>query len=429
MLADGFQRDLDAIVRAMPKSRQTFLFSATNSKSVKELARLSLSHTPITVDTKGEEPVFVDPEYKGVPPAYMIGEDDDDDDEENVEELDKQELKKRRRRDEEGAVVSGIGFGEVNANGRDEEEEEEYYEENDDKSKRGKIAKKDIEDIPSALRQFCHICEVKDRLRALYVFIKKVAKTSKTMVFCSTVASTIFHCQMLGSLGFHEDVLMLHGHMKHRQRVQTFEAFNSWSTGVLFCTDVAARGLDIPLVEWIVQYDPPLDPTEYIHRIGRTARAGTVGNAVIFLNEDEAPFVKYLSRFGINMKRLPMPATLPDIQLKLENVLQLDPVVAKSAINAYRAHVGAYQSHILNQIFNIHTLDLDALSVAFALTSAPHVSLPKNTTEDKKKEYVKGKLNALNRRKKESVKAYHEFKTKPQWTDEGHFIGVRKPNM
>eukprot|EP00742_Colponemidia_sp_Colp-10_P026310 GILJ01032162.1.p1 GENE.GILJ01032162.1~~GILJ01032162.1.p1 ORF type:complete len:134 (+),score=26.65 GILJ01032162.1:23-403(+) len=124
-----------------------------------------------------------------------------------------------------------------------------------------------------------------------------------------------------------------------------------------------------------------------------------------------------------------MPDKLPDIQAQLERVLQLDEIVAKSAINAYRAHVGAYQSHLLQQVFNIQRLDLDALATAFALTSAPAVSLPKNSSDEKKKDYVAGKLKSLNNRKREALKHFHHMKTKSQWTDEGRFVGVSKPDM
>lgn len=379
MLADGFQRDLDSIIGATPKSRQTFLFSATNSKSVNELARLSLSKTPLFIATKGEAPTFVDQALENLSaPPYRTFEDFE---------------------------------GEEDAPTGDNATPHEAG-----------------EDIPSSLRQFCHVTPAEDRLRALYVFVKRVARESKAMVFCSTVASTIFHCQMMGSVGFHNEVLMLHGHMKHRQRIQTFEAFNTWPTGVLFCTDVAARGLDIPNVSWILQYDPPLDPTEYVHRIGRTARAGNVGNSLIFLSPEESGFVRYLTKFGIHMEKYPMPESLPKIQEKLEHVLQLDPIVAKSAVYAYRAHVGAYQSHILKETFDVGRLDLDGLATAFALTQAPHVSLPKSAAEETKKEYVKGKLKSLNNRTKEAVRSYEQLKTKQQWTDDGSFVGMSRPS-
>ena len=399
MLADGFQRDLDTIVASLPRGRQTFLFSATNSKSVTELARLSLQKTPLFVATRGLQPSFLpvvsdsdQPRDLGEPPAYITLDDVEEDDD-----------------DKDASDDNGPRQGKKKA------------------PKSGASPIEDADDIPSQLRQYCHIAPVETRLLALYNFVKQVGRRSKAMVFCSTVSSTTFHCMMLGAVGFHNDVLMLHGHMKHRQRLETFDTFCKWETGVLFCTDVAARGLDVPNVEWILQLDPPMDPTEYVHRIGRTARAGNVGNALLFLTPQETSFVRYLSKFAIRMTKYPMPP-LPDIQLKLEHVLQLDPIVAKSAVNAYRAHVGAYLSHILKETFDVQKLDLDALASAFALTSAPAVSIPKSAVEEKKKEYVKGKLKSLNRKKKESIKLFHQQKTKRQWTEDGCFVGVVKPS-
>ena len=68
-----------------------------------------------------------------------------------------------------------------------------------------------------------------------------------------------------------------------------------WPAGTLLCTDVAARGLDIPAVDWIVQYDPPDDPKEYIHRVGRTARGRSGrGRALLLLLPQELAFLRYL---------------------------------------------------------------------------------------------------------------------------------------
>lgn len=63
--------------------------------------------------------------------------------------------------------------------------------------------------------------------------------------------------------------------------------------------DVAARGLDLPQVRWIVQYNTPGKPTDYIHRVGRTARAGSVGHALLFLTPSEAEYVKILQEMHI----------------------------------------------------------------------------------------------------------------------------------
>ena len=66
--------------------------------------------------------------------------------------------------------------------------------------------------------------------------------------------------------------MFFQGKQKQTKRTSTFFQFCNADSGILLCTDVAARGLDIPDVDWIVQFDPPDDPREYIHRVGRTAR-------------------------------------------------------------------------------------------------------------------------------------------------------------
>ncbi|KAL4854014.1 DEAD-box ATP-dependent RNA helicase 18 [Chlorella vulgaris] len=86
----------------------------------------------------------------------------------------------------------------------------------------------------------------------------------------------------------------LHGRMKQTVRGATLAAFAGAPAGILLCTDVAARGLDIPDVHWIVQYDPPQDPSAFVHRVGRTARMGRSGDAVVYLLPHEITYVEFL---------------------------------------------------------------------------------------------------------------------------------------
>lgn len=75
----------------------------------------------------------------------------------------------------------------------------------------------------------------------------------------------------------------------------------------MLCTDVAARGLDIPRVDWIIQFDPPDDPRDYIHRVGRTARAGKVGKSLMFLLESELGFLRYLKEAKVPLNEFTFP--------------------------------------------------------------------------------------------------------------------------
>lgn len=82
--------------------------------------------------------------------------------------------------------------------------------------------------------------------------------------------------------------------MKQASRESTLTSFSQEPAGVLLCTDLAARGLDIPDVAWIVQFDPPQDPAAFVHRVGRTARMGRSGNAVLYLTPHEVTYVNFL---------------------------------------------------------------------------------------------------------------------------------------
>ncbi|KAJ1606195.1 putative RNA SFII helicase Spb4p [Cryptosporidium canis] len=88
----------------------------------------------------------------------------------------------------------------------------------------------------------------------------------------------------------------LHGQMYQRSREKSYEIFKGCDSGVLITTDLTARGIDIPDIEWIIQFDAPQDPSYYIHRIGRTARAGKLGKSVIMLQPQEGAFIEYIEK-------------------------------------------------------------------------------------------------------------------------------------
>lgn len=86
----------------------------------------------------------------------------------------------------------------------------------------------------------------------------------------------------------------LHGKMSQNKRQRSLSDFAQAQAAILLCTDVAARGIDIPDVDWVVQMDAPQDPDAYIHRVGRTGRLGREGRAIIFLSPWESNYVDFL---------------------------------------------------------------------------------------------------------------------------------------
>lgn len=105
-------------------------------------------------------------------------------------------------------------------------------------------------------------------------------------------------------------VMRLHGNVPQVERQATYRAFHAAASGVLVCTDVAARGLDLPTVDWIVQYDPPAETADYVHRVGRTARKGERGHSLLFLLPREAAYLGVLEARGLRPKPLSLEGVL-----------------------------------------------------------------------------------------------------------------------
>ena len=87
-------------------------------------------------------------------------------------------------------------------------------------------------------------------------------------------------------------VTALHSDLPQRERIDSLGRFRAQAARILIATDVASRGLDIPVVELVVNYDVPRDPDDYIHRVGRTARAGKKGESVTIVTEHDVLLIQ-----------------------------------------------------------------------------------------------------------------------------------------
>jgi len=100
----------------------------------------------------------------------------------------------------------------------------------------------------------------------------------------------------------------LHSNRSQSQRVKALEAFRGGSVRVLVATDIAARGIDVEGISHVINFDFPMHPEDYVHRIGRTGRAEAIGDAISFVTNDDAPYVRDLEKMiGKRIERRSAP--------------------------------------------------------------------------------------------------------------------------
>lgn len=191
-------------------------------------------------------------------------------------------------------------------------------------------------------------------------------------------------------------IFRLHGSLPQSTRTGTLMVFTKCSQpAILVCTDVASRGLDLPHVDLVIEYDPPFSKDDHLHRIGRTARAGKDGRAMIFLmpgsEEGYVDILKEgrphnLTRHAADelLKRGFSPSTglvsdrdwehrATDWQLDTERWALDSPKHLEQARRAFQSHIRAYATHVAAErsFFDMKQLHLGHLAKAFALRDKP----------------------------------------------------------
>ncbi|MDP7505958.1 MAG: DEAD/DEAH box helicase, partial [Candidatus Woesearchaeota archaeon] len=158
---------------------------------------------------------------------------------------------------------------------------------------------------PSKLKQVYYDVEKNIKL-SLLLHLLKEENSGLVMVFCNTRRTTDF---VVKNLRVNKvDAISIHGGLTQNKRTQTIESFNDQRIGVLVCTDVAARGLHIDNVSHIYNYELPADPTDYVHRIGRTARAGEKGKVINMLCDyDHDNFSRILREYTFTIQKIEKP--------------------------------------------------------------------------------------------------------------------------
>ncbi len=292
----GFEQTMNAIIQNLPANRQTLLFSATQTQSVRDLARLSL----------------IDPEYVSV------------------------------------------------------HENSKYS-------------------TPHKLVQNYVVCELPRKLGMLFSFIKSHLG-NKVIVFMSSCKQVKFTYETFRRMRPGTPLMALYGRQKHLKRMGIYNDFCKKKSSVLLCTDIAARGLDIPSVDWVVQLDCPEDANTYIHRAGRTARYEKGGRALLFLLPSEVEgMLKELQAKKIPIDELKInPKKTVSIAKKLSGYCAMDMSVKQWAKRSFICYLKSVHLQSNKTIFDVHKLPIEEFAFSLGLPAAPRVRfLYKSTTRNK----------------------------------------------
>ncbi|KAA1121232.1 ATP-dependent RNA helicase dbp4 [Puccinia graminis f. sp. tritici] len=285
----GFANSVNAIICSLPNSRQSLLFSATQTKSVKDLARLSLTG---------------DPEYVS-------------------------------------ARETGV--------------------------------ERDLT-TPKELVQSYMVTPLECKIDYLWGFLKTHLKT-KMIVFLSSCKQVRFVHEVFRHLRPGIPLLHLHGKQKQVKRLEIYERFSSSPQVCLFATDIAARGLDFPSVDWVVQVDCPEDVDTYIHRVGRTARYQSGGKALLLLlpSEEEGMSKKWEARGIVVSKVKPNESKKQSIQNQIQAQMFKFPELKFLGQRAFISYVRSIHLQKNKEIFKLKELDLVKFAESMGLPGAPQV--------------------------------------------------------
>ncbi|XP_067862340.1 ATP-dependent RNA helicase DDX55 [Heptranchias perlo] len=223
---------------------------------------------------------------------------------------------------------------------------------------------------PVRLHNYYMTCRADEKFNQLVAFLRQ-HKQEKHLVFFSTCACVEYYGMALETLVKNVQVMCIHGKMKHK-RSKIFTEFRQLQSGILVCTDVMARGIDIPEVHWVLQFDPPSSASAFVHRCGRTARIGHYGSALVFLLPMETAYVNFLS---INqkcpMEEMKLLKDSVDVLPKLKKMAVSDRAVFEKGMKGFVSFIQSYAKHECSLIFRIKDLDFAAVARGFGLLKLP----------------------------------------------------------
>lgn len=303
---------ISTILNKLPKMRRTGIFSATttftNNKSIKSLLQRAGMRNPVLINVQ----VAARPEESGIPKG-------------------KSETKSKMGKNRSTAYT------------------------------------------PTSLTNYYLISKLDEKISRLVAFLKS-HRQEKIIVFFLTCACVDFYGNSLKQLMEAEGLYieLLHGKLVQKRREKAMERFRESHGGALFCTDVAARGLDVADVDWVVQIDAPQEPSQFVHRVGRSARAGRKGSSLVFLTEKEEAYIDLLSNRQVQLSPLTQEemccgdikkedkedgnedtakSTIVNILPNIRELVLKDRDLLEKGTKAFTSYIRAYKEHVCAFIF------------------------------------------------------------------------------
>lgn len=225
---------------------------------------------------------------------------------------------------------------------------------------------------PLLLQNYYMIVEPEQKFVKFLDFIKQ-NKIKKAMLFYPTCACVEYWASVLPHFLRNKTILALHGKMK-KARNKILSKFREANEALLLCTDVLARGVDVPEMDWVLQWDPPSNAAAFVHRVGRTARQGLEGNALIMLLPHEDAYIEFLKRNQkVAMKEATVESkmTVAVANQRLHKLQLADRSLFDKGNRAFVSHVRAYSKHECQLLLRLKDMPLGKVATSYGLLKMP----------------------------------------------------------
>ncbi|CAD5209609.1 unnamed protein product [Bursaphelenchus xylophilus] len=233
------------------------------------------------------------------------------------------------------------------------------------------------EAAPAELTNYYTVNDADQKVLALVNFLNGISD-SKILVFMSNASEVEYFSDILPLFlenAKKRPVMSVH-RKKYSKRQGIIKQFSTTKKAILLCTDLMARGLDIPDIDWVVQFDIPKQTNWFVHRSGRTARQGKQGKAIVFLNKEEEAYVDFVSKYeNLTLNEYKIDGLTKekalDLREKIRELAKSDRKILLNGTRAFVAFIQFYIKHDCKIVCKLGDQDIPGIAHAFGLLRMP----------------------------------------------------------